>query len=202
MSQSQFSCKVEIATMPIKTLNFITGSAGKLRESRAILGDLVDLQSEAVEIDEIQGSIEEIAEDKCRRASIAIDGPALTEDTALEFRALKGLPGPYIKWFLGALDHEGLNNLLQPYEDKGAVAICTFALSTGPGAEPIIFQGRTSGRIVPARGQSNYPGKSWDSIFEYEGQTYAEMGQEAKNNISHRSKALALLKQWLAEQKE
>ncbi|PVH72240.1 non-canonical purine NTP pyrophosphatase, rdgB/HAM1 family [Cadophora sp. DSE1049] len=180
--------------MPLKTLNFITGNTGKLGEVRAILGNLVVLQSHAVEIDEIQGTIEEIAKDKCWRASMAINGPALTEDTALEFRAPKGLPGPYIKWFLGALHHEGLNKLVEPYEDKGAEAVCTFALSTGPRAEPIIFQGRTRGKIVPARGQSTFSSKSWDPIFEYDGQIYAEMGKEAKNKISHRSKALDMLK--------
>jgi hypothetical protein len=49
----------------------------------------------------------------------------------------------YSKHFLDSLGHEGLNNLLAAYEDKFAVAICTFAFSSGPGAEPILFQGRT-----------------------------------------------------------
>lgn len=54
------------------TLNFITGNANKLAEVRAILGDVagLDLQSRDVPgLDEIQGSIEEIARDKCRRAA-------------------------------------------------------------------------------------------------------------------------------------
>lgn len=186
--------------MTVKKLNFITGNQGKLTEVRALLGDLVELDNQKVELDEIQGTIDEIAKDKCRRASKAINGPALTEDTALEFHALKGLPGPYIKWFLGALGHEGLNNLLAAYEDKTAEAVTTFALATGPDDEPILFQGRTTGRIVPARGPSTFAASTWDPIFEYEGQTYAEMGKDAKNKISHRSKALDKLKQWLAEQ--
>ena len=52
-----------------KTLNFITGNANKLAEVRAILGNVVDLQSRNVDVDEIQGTIEEIARDKCRRAA-------------------------------------------------------------------------------------------------------------------------------------
>jgi len=185
---------------PLQTIKFITGNPDKLREAKAILGPFIDLRSQSIEIHEIQGSIEEIAKDKCRKASLAINGPVLTEDTSLEFTALKGLPGPYIKWFLEALGHDGLNKLVEAYEDKSVEAICTFALSSGPGAEPVIFQGRTIGKIVPPRGTSTvFANKSWDPIFEFEGKTYAEMGREEKNKISHYFKALGMLKQWLVE---
>ncbi|KIW16913.1 inosine triphosphate pyrophosphatase [Exophiala spinifera] len=179
------------------TLNFITGNANKLAEVQAILGavDGLTLQSRNVEGAEIQGSIEEVARDKCSRAAEAIGGPVLTEDTALEFQALKGLPGPYIKHFLGALGHDGLNNMLAAYEDKTAFAVCTFAYCAGPGQEPILFQGRTKGKVVPARGP---PVFGWDAVFEYEGKTYAEMDKAEKNVVSHRGKALEKLKIWLA----
>lgn len=48
------------------------------------------------------------------------------------------------KWFLQALGHEGLNNLLRAYEDKSAQAVCTFAYCEGPGHEPVIFEGRVT----------------------------------------------------------
>jgi len=48
------------------------------------------------------------------------------------------------KWFLQALGHEGLNNLLVAYEDKSAQAVCTFAYCEGPGHEPAIFEGRVT----------------------------------------------------------
>lgn len=38
---------------------------------------------------------------------VQIEGPCVTEDTALAFTALNGLPGPYIKDFMGAVGHEG-----------------------------------------------------------------------------------------------
>ncbi len=41
-----------------------------------------------------------------------VGGPCLTEDTALCYVALKGLPGPYIKHFMQTIGHEGLNALL------------------------------------------------------------------------------------------
>ncbi|KAI4135414.1 MAG: hypothetical protein LQ347_000707 [Umbilicaria vellea] len=102
-------------------LNFITGNKNKLSEVKAILGDLVALKSQALDLIEIQGSIEEISLDKCRRAAEAV-----------------------WKWFLQALGHDGLNNLLSAYEDKSAEAVCTFAYSAGPGHDPVIFQGRTT----------------------------------------------------------
>jgi inosine triphosphate pyrophosphatase len=72
------------------------------------------------------------------------------------------------KWFLNSLGHEGLNNLLAAYADKSAKAVCTFAYSPGPGHEPILFQGITDGKIVPARGPTNFGmsthhGSSWGS---------------------------------------
>jgi len=78
----------------------------------------------------------------------------MTEDTALGFHALGGLPGPYMqvafkksllilirKWFLGEIGHVGLNNLLAAYADKSANAICTFAYSAGPGEQVKLFEG-------------------------------------------------------------
>ncbi|KAL2787606.1 inosine triphosphate pyrophosphatase-like protein [Aspergillus keveii] len=181
----------------MKTLNFITGNRNKLAEVRAILGSVITVENEAVDVPEIQGTIEEIAKEKCRHAAQVVGGPVLTEDTALEFHALKGLPGPYIKHFLEALGHEGLNKMLDSFETRGADAVCTFAFSQGPGSEPIIFQGRTEGTIVRPRGPTSF---GWDPIFEYKGKTYAEMTKDEKNKISHRSRALIKLQQWLAEQ--
>lgn len=129
--------------MAPKQLNFITGNKNKLTEVKAILGNVVDLQSQSLDLVEIQGTIEEISADKCRRAAEAVNGPVIVEDTCLCFNALKELPGPYIKWFLEALGLKGLNDLLAGFPDKSAQAICTFAYCEGPGHEPIIFQGRT-----------------------------------------------------------
>ena len=55
-----------------------------------------------------------------------------------------------------ALGHEGLNNLLAAYDDKTITSVCTFAYCAGPGDTPILFQGRTDGQLVQARGPSNF----------------------------------------------
>lgn len=54
------------------TLNFITGNKNKLAEASAILGDVVELQSKSLDLVEIQGTSDEIALDKCRRAAAAV----------------------------------------------------------------------------------------------------------------------------------
>ena len=150
--------------MPVQ-LNFVTGNANKLAEVKAILeppgqdptaAGAITVTSRSVDLVEIQAaSMEEVTLDKCRRAVELIQGPVLVEDTCLCFDALNGLPGAYIKWFMQSLGLEGLNTLLAGHENKSAKAVCTFALSKGPGHEPVLFQGITEGRIVPARG----PGK-------------------------------------------
>lgn len=61
------------------------------------------------------------------------------------------------------LGHEGLNNLLVGFSTKEAWALCTFAYSAVPGTDPILFEGRTEGNIVPARGSAHF---GWDAVFE------------------------------------
>ncbi|CEH17746.1 inosine triphosphate pyrophosphatase [Ceraceosorus bombacis] len=181
-------------------LTFVTGNANKLKEVRAILASAPSFPFELVNRDldtiEVQGTTQDVARAKCSEAAKIIQGPVITEDTALGFSALKDLPGAYIKDFLKALGHDGLNSMLAGFEDKSGTALCTFAYSSGPGAEVLLFEGRTAGSIVPARGPSNF---GWDPIFEVQGsgKTYAEMSAEEKNKLSHRYKALALLQEHL-----
>jgi hypothetical protein len=60
-------------TMAPKELNFITGNKNKLAEVQAILSATpVKLQSQALDLLEIQGTIEEVSTDKCRRAAEAV----------------------------------------------------------------------------------------------------------------------------------
>ncbi|KAF5333640.1 hypothetical protein D9611_002780 [Ephemerocybe angulata] len=185
-----------------KKLVFVTGNANKLKEVKYILsqgGHPIEIVNEALDIPEIQGTTVEVAIDKCKRAAELLNGPCITEDTALGFTALGGLPGPYIKHFMVNLGHEGLNKLLDGFSDRGAEAICTFAYSAGPGTEPLIFEGRTAGEIVQSRGTKVF---GWDAIFQPVGkeQTYAEMPADEKNAISHRGKALEKLRAFLQSQ--
>ncbi|XP_027116741.1 inosine triphosphate pyrophosphatase isoform X2 [Coffea arabica] len=181
-----------------RPVTFVTGNAKKLEEVRAILGNSIPFQSLKLDLPELQGEPEDISKEKAKIAAKEVNGPVLVEDTCLCFNALKGLPGPYIKWFLQKIGHEGLNNLLMAYEDKSAYALCIFSLALGPNMEPITFLGKTAGKIVPAKGPNDF---GWDPVFQPDGynETYAEMPKEEKNKISHRSKALSLVKSHFAE---
>lgn len=215
LSLCLYQCSMTTMSSSTKpSLTFVTGNAKKLEEVRAILiagtetGKELPFEiiSEKLDLPELQGEPEDVAREKCLLAVKETKGPTIVEDTCLCFNALGGLPGVYIKWFLEKLGHEGLNNLLVAYEDKTAYALCTFAYCPGPGQEVLIFDGRTPGKIVPARGPHAF---GWDPVFEPfvgqpEGglplQTYAEMDKDVKNTISHRYRALAKLRDFLMTQ--
>lgn len=140
-------------------LTFLTSNPGKLREFQAVMSNIPNLTITSrgdIDIPEIQGTISEIARDKASKGATLTNSAVLTEDTALEFKALNGLPGPYIKYFLHELGHEGLVKMLAAYEDKRITSVCTFAYCAGPGRQVVLFQGRTEGVLVPARGPSNF----------------------------------------------
>ena len=61
--------------MVIAELNFITGNTNKLTEVQSILGNLVPLKSQALDLPEIQGTLEEIATYKWLRAAAQVRAP-------------------------------------------------------------------------------------------------------------------------------
>lgn len=94
--------------------------------------------------------------------------------------------------------------MLDGFDDRTAYAQCIFAFTPSKDVEPIIFEGRTNGRIVAARAGTG-PLFGWDPIFEpctedqpqeakESPQTYAEMDKDHKNAISHRYRSLDLLR--------
>ena len=158
-------------------------------------------------VPELQGEPDDISREKCILARNAVQQlypqekmVVVVEDTCLCFNALKGLPGPYIKWFLDKIGHQGLNNLLVAYEDKTGYALCTLAYTTinDPESDVVVVSGKTDGKIVAARGDNQF---GWDPIFQPDGfeGTYAQIDKDIKNTISHRYKAFAVLKKRLEE---
>lgn len=194
----------------LKTITFVTGNTNKLKEfvaiisggkagvseSGAVVGDYKFI-NKALDLEEVQGTVDEVTIAKAKSAANLNDGPVLVEDTCLVFKAYNGLPGPYIKWFVKAIGLQGIIDMLYKFEDKSAQAITTFGYCEGPGKEVKLFQGITDGVIVEApRGPDTF---GWDSVFQPDGftQTYAEMDKALKNSISHRSKALKKAKEFL-----
>ncbi|KAJ1661827.1 acetyl-coenzyme A synthetase 2 [Coemansia sp. RSA 1813] len=187
--------------MALRKLTFVTGNKNKLREMQELLHSIVDLHSRAVDLEEIQGTTQQVAVAKCKQAAAIIGGPVITEDVGLGFNAMNGLPGAYIKWFLKELQPSGLVRMLAGFDDKSGFAVCTIAYCEGPDHEPILFEGVHHGTIVEPRGP---PVFGWNPIFQPDGmdQTYAEMSDEAKNKCSHRFLAVEKLKAFLTTQQQ
>merc|ERR1712216_371272 len=129
---------------------------------------------------------------KSKTGSRGLRRPGHCRRPSLCLNAIGGMPGPYIKWFQQSKVE--LHRLLTDYDDKSAFAQSCIAFSPGPGAVPLVFSGICKGTIVSPRGGNGF---GWDAVFQPEGsaETFAEMSGEAKNAISHRSRALALLAQ-------
>ncbi|KAH7203191.1 inosine triphosphate pyrophosphatase-like protein [Fusarium oxysporum] len=178
-------------------INLITGNANKIADIKATLAPAgITVHSQSLDLPEIQGSIEEITIAKCRRAAEMVGGPVVVDDTALCFNAMDGMPGPYIKFFLEAMGPEKLHLLLAGFSDKTAQAVATIGYCQGPGHEPVLFQGRIDGTIVPARGVMRY---GWQTCFQPDGigLTLAEMPDEEKHKMSHLGIALQKFTAWL-----
>ena len=182
-------------------ITFITGNRNKLEEVRSILKTNQEeshfiIKALDIDLPEVQGEPEYIVQEKCKSASLQLNGPVIVEDTSLCFNALGGLPGPYIKWFMKKTGLEGLTKLILGYEDKTIEAKCIFAYQENRESQIHYFTGITKGTLVEPRGNMNF---GWDPVFLPEGynETYGEMDNETKNSISHRFKALQLLKEFL-----
>lgn len=156
----------------------------------------VNLTSQLIDLPELQGEPEEIAQKKVEEAFRILQKPVMVEDTSLCFESYQGLPGPYIKDFLLKLGVEKLAQMANCFGDNRAYAQCIFALKMSAEEKPHIFVGQTKGRIVNPRGNQNF---GWDCVFEPEGfdKTFGELDGATKNTISHRYKALSKLLSFL-----
>ena len=135
----------------------------------------------------------------------------LADDSGLEVDALGGAPGVHSARF-AALDSERSGNapdadnnakllrLLEgvPPERRTARFRCVLAaVPVGAVAEPLLFSGTCEGRIgFEAHGADGF---GYDPLFLPTGSdlTFAELGEEVKNRLSHRAQALAAFKAWM-----
>jgi XTP/dITP diphosphohydrolase len=182
-----------------------TSNPGKLREFRAILGELsVTFRALAafpeVQLPEEGDDYQANAVAKARAIADAAGRPALADDSGIEVKALGGRPGPRSARFGGAdLDDAGrLEKLLADLaasgeEDRSARFVCVAALAF-PGGAVITARGECPGRSLDA--PQGGGGFGYDPIFEVEGggRSMAELPPTEKNRISHRARALLALR--------
>ncbi|MDH2926392.1 RdgB/HAM1 family non-canonical purine NTP pyrophosphatase [Lonepinella koalarum] len=186
-----------------------TGNQGKVREMSDILADLgfeviaqTDLGIESPE--ETGLTFVENALLKARYAAKRSGLPAIADDSGLVVAALNGEPGLYSARYAGAEGEnaEALNRqkLLQkltnvPAEQRQAKFVsCIVLLQHETDPSPIIAEGECFGQIGFVEKGSN--GFGYDSLFfsPEKNCTFAELDPAEKKKISHRAKALAVLK--------
>jgi XTP/dITP diphosphohydrolase len=184
-----------------------TRNAHKLVEIRQILGpsfELLDLSSVPAlgEVEETGTTFEENAALKALAASAHFGGWVLADDSGLEVDALGGAPGVYSARFSGegATDVTNRALLLEkltavPAGQRSARFRCVIALARG-GEVLAHFSGAVEGAIIQS--EKGAGGFGYDPLFVPEGfgETFAELGAETKNSLSHRGCALAGLKSW------
>jgi XTP/dITP diphosphohydrolase len=189
-----------------------TRSRHKLRELRQLLGvgpdvELVSPDDLGIpdEPDETGETFETNARLKARFYARRSGLPTLADDSGLEVDALDGGPGVRTRRYAGpdATDEANNRKLLGalgslPPERRGARYVCVLALAlpadAGPngGLEPLVRRGTCRGRIATApKGDGGF---GYDPIFEPApeppgGRTLGQWSAEAKNAISHRSRA-------------
>ncbi|SEQ32485.1 XTP/dITP diphosphohydrolase [Azotobacter beijerinckii] len=194
--------------MTLSQLVLASHNAGKLKELQALLGDAVAVRSVGefsdVEPEETGLSFVENALLKARHAARVSGLPALADDSGLAVDALGGAPGIYSARYAGgggdAANNAKLLEALRdvPDAERGAQFVCALALVRhAEDPLPILCEGLWHGRILhEARGAQGF---GYDPLF-WVPETdcaSAELAPAEKNRLSHRARAMALLRQRL-----
>lgn len=132
---------------------------------------------------------------KAREISEISGSAALADDSGICVDALSGAPGIYSARFSGGSDEDNNRLLLEKLEGKterGAHYTCAVSL-VYPDGKHVFAEGYMYGNITEKPRGTN--GFGYDPLFIPDGsnRTVAEMSDEEKNAISHRSNALSLL---------
>lgn len=183
-----------------RKLVFATNNAHKLEEVAAILGDKVELLSLNdidchIDIPETADTLEGNALLKSSFIHNNYGMDCFGDDTGLEVEALGGAPGVYSARYAEGHDAQAnMRKLLHELEGKeNRKAQFRTAISLILDGKEYLFEGVIKGEIIEEkRGDSGF---GYDPIFVPEGydQTFAELGNEIKNQISHRALAVQKL---------
>ena len=172
----------------------VTTNEDKLAEINDILGTNHKVSKN--DITEIQSlDLDEVIADKAKKAYQIVKKPVLVEDVSLEIKALGGLPGPFVKFFLATLGTEGTVALVKG-KDTATKATCAAAIFDGQNLK--IFKGTVYGALSSKnKGKHRF---GFDKVFIPKGykQTFAQMPPALKNQISHRALALRKIKKYLS----
>jgi len=195
----------------MKKIIFATGNKDKMREIREIMAD-VDVEvvsmKEAgisVDVEENGATFEENALIKARAIAEHTDAIVLADDSGLEIDYLDKAPGVYSARFMGEdtsyeIKNQALIDKLDgvPKEERTARFVCAIA-AVLPDKNDLVVRETMEGYIgYHAEGENGF---GYDPIFFLDefGCSSAALSREQKNAISHRGKALRVMKEILLE---
>lgn len=182
----------------MKKILFASSNRGKLSEIKALLPEGFELLSPSDigfdgEIEENGYTFEENAEIKAKVLFEHSGIPSFADDSGLEVEALKGAPGVRSARYGGENSNSRTNNVLllknmEGKKNRKARFVCVICLISSAG-KILLFEGSVSGII--ANEERGDKGFGYDPVFIPEGydQTFAELGSEIKNKMSHRTEA-------------
>lgn len=193
-----------------ETIVFATGNEGKMREIRSILADtypkILSMKEAGIrtEVTEDGKTYEENALMKARAvAAMATEAIVMADDSGLEVDFLNWEPGIYSARYMGESTSYRIKNanLISrmegvPEEKRTARFVCAIAAVLPDGREMTV-RATIEGRIgYEEKGEGGF---GYDPIFFVPelGKTTAELTEEEKNLVSHRGKALRLMKEEL-----
>lgn len=188
-----------------KKLVFATNNLHKLTEIKAILGEQIDILSLNdinchVDIPETANTLEGNAKMKAEYIYNHYHLDCFADDTGLEVKALNGAPGIYSARYAGE-GHDSQANMKKLLEHlKGKTnreAQFRTAICLIENGEEHLFEGLVKGKIIEEkRGEAGF---GYDPVFVPDGydKTFAELGEDIKNQISHRARAVKKLCDYL-----
>jgi XTP/dITP diphosphohydrolase len=175
----------------------------KVAEIAAILADSVSLLPRPASVPDVVEDADTLlgnARLKAEAICAATGRPAVADDTGLEVDALGGRPGVFSARYAGedasyADNRRLLLDELTGVDDPDRTArFRTVVLVHWPDGRELVAEGVCEGHItVDERGTAGF---GYDAVFvpvDGDGSTFAEMGEDAKNAISHRGRALRAL---------
>ncbi len=190
----------------MKTVVFATNNKHKLDEVRKITADLVHIVSlEEIgcrdDIPETADTLEGNALQKARYIKEHYGYDCFADDTGLEVEALDNAPGVYSARYAGPVHDAQANmlKLLQAMDGKtNRKARFRTAIALLSNGDEYLFEGVINGTIIHEKKGS--AGFGYDPLFQPDGfkQTFAELGEDIKNTISHRALAVRKLADFLS----
>jgi XTP/dITP diphosphohydrolase len=194
-------------------LRYVTTNAGKVREARARLPAVEQLDYDYPEVQ--ADDLGPIAAHGARAAHRHADAPVLVDDAGLFVDGFDGFPGPYSAYVEETVGVERVGRLCaRELDDRAAAFRCVLGycdgsdfdgvggadaprVDEGPPDEPpvALFAGVVEGRIVAPRGSGGF---GYDPVFEPAdaSATFAELSPAEKNDLSHRGRALDAFAAW------